>query len=397
MKLEDHKNWKTMKEDHEKNHEKKPMKFVDLNAQFRVIEDDIRAAIDRVLAHGQFIMGPEVGMLEEKLADYCGVKHAITAASGTDALLIALMARNIGPGDAIIAPPFTFVATAEVIQLLGATAVFVDVEEHTFNLDPSRLSDAVARIRRHAKLRLRGIIPVDLFGLPADYAAIQSIATENDLFVLSDAAQSFGGVRDGKKAGAFGDCAATSFFPAKPLGGYGDGGALFTNDDELAELARSIRMHGMGADPYDHVRTGITGRMDTLQAAVLLCKLKVFDSELAARRRIAATYTRELENIVTTPPIPCGCDSAWAQYTLRSAHRDALRAHLQTQNIPSAIYYPCPLHRQPVFNQADGTNSQMPIADKLSREVFSLPIHPYLTEDQQTEIITAVKSAVTSL
>lgn len=369
------------------------MKFVDLNAQFRAIENEIREAIERVLAHGQFIMGPEVRTLESELADYCGVKHAITAASGTDALLMALMAYRIGPGDAVIAPPFTFVATAEVVQLLGATTVFVDVDEDTFNINPARLAEAVARIRRHGKLRLRGIIPVDLFGLPADYDAIEAIAADNDLFVLADAAQSFGGVRNGRKAGAFGDLAATSFFPAKPLGCYGDGGALFTDDDALAELARSIRVHGMGANQYDHVRTGITGRMDTIQAAVLSCKLKVFDRELAARRRVADRYTRELAGVVKTPRLPRGCESAWAQYTVRSGARDRIRAHLQSKDIPTAVYYPRPLHRQPTFSEADGAGLSMPVSEMLAGQVFSLPIHPYLKKDDQMKIIDAVKSA----
>ena len=368
------------------------MKFVDLNAQFRAIENEIRAAIERVLEHGLFILGPEVRALEEELADYCGVKHAVTAASGTDALLMALMAWRIGPGDAVIVPPFTFVASAEVVQLLGATTVFVDVEEDTFNIDPECLAEAVARIRRQGKLRLRGVIPVDLFGLPADYDAIQVIAEEHDLFVLADAAQSFGGTRNGKKAGAFGDVAATSFFPAKPLGCYGDGGALFTDDDELAELARSIRVHGMGATQYDNVRTGITGRMDTIQAAVLSCKLKIFDRELAARRRVADIYTRELDGVVKTPQIPPNCESAWAQYTVRSADRDAIRAHLQSKGIPSAVYYPRPLHRQPAFSEADGLS--MPVSEMLAEQVFSLPIHPYLEKDDQMKVIDAVKSAV---
>ena len=370
------------------------MKFVDLNAQFRAIESEIRAAIERVLEHGLFILGPEVRALEEELADYCGVKHAVTAASGTDALLMALMAWRIGPGDAVIVPPFTFVASAEVVQLLGATTVFVDVEEDTFNIDPECLAEAVARIRRQGKLRLRGVIPVDLFGLPADYDAIQVIAEEHDLFVLADAAQSFGGTRNGKKAGAFGDVAATSFFPAKPLGCYGDGGALFTDDDELAELARSIRVHGMGATQYDNVRTGITGRMDTIQAAVLSCKLKIFDRELAARRRVADIYTRELDGVVKTPQIPSGCESAWAQYTVRSADRDAIRAHLQSKGIPSAVYYPRPLHRQPAFSEADGAGLSMPVSEMLAEQVFSLPIHPYLEKDDQMKVIDAVKSAV---
>ncbi|MGI9310955.1 MAG: DegT/DnrJ/EryC1/StrS family aminotransferase, partial [bacterium] len=292
------------------------IKFVDLNAQFAAIEDDVRAAIERVLQHGQFIMGPEVGALERELAEHCGVAHAIAAASGTDALLMALMAYRVGPGDAVIAPPFTFVATAEVIQLLGATTVFVDVDEADFNLSPARLAETIARVRRDGELNLRGVIPVDLFGLPANYDAINAIARDNDLFVLADAAQSFGGAFGGVKTGALGDISATSFFPAKPLGCYGDGGAVFTDDDRLAELVRSIRVHGMGADQYDNVRTGITGRLDTIQAAVLRCKLKVFERELAARREVATRYTRELDGVLTTPRVPPDRQSAWAQYTL---------------------------------------------------------------------------------
>ena len=372
------------------------MKFVDLGAQFRALEDDIRDAIERVLQHGQFIMGPEVRALEDELADYCGVAHAITAASGTDALLMALMAYEVGPGDAVIAPPFTFVATAEVIQLLGATTVFVDVEEDSFNIDPEQLAATIKRIQRRGKLRLRGVIPVDLFGLPANYDAITPLAEDNGLFVLADAAQSFGGAFNGKKTGALGDIAATSFFPAKPLGCYGDGGAVFTDDDDLAELARSIRVHGMGANRYDNVRTGITGRLDTIQAAILSCKLKVFNNELATRQRLADTYASALEGIVKTPRIPQGSQSAWAQYTVRApAHqRDKIRAHLKTQNIPTALYYPRPLHLQPTFNQADTAGIKMPTAEKLAHEVFSLPIHPYLSEDEQMKVIEAVKAAV---
>ena len=372
------------------------MKFVDLGAQFRALEDDIRDAIERVLQHGQFIMGPEVHALEDELADYCGVAHAITAASGTDALLMALMAYEVGPGDAVIAPPFTFVATAEVIQLLGATPVFVDVEEDSFNIDPEQLAATIERIQRRGKLRLRGVIPVDLFGLPANYDAITPLAEDNGLFVLADAAQSFGGAFNGKKTGALGDIAATSFFPAKPLGCYGDGGAVFTDDDNLAELARSIRVHGMGANRYDNVRTGITGRLDTIQAAILSCKLKVFDNELATRQRLADTYASALKGIVKTPRIPQGSQSAWAQYTVRApAHqRDKIRTHLKTQNIPTALYYPRPLHLQPTFNQADTAGIKMPTAEKLAHEVFSLPIHPYLSEDEQMKVIEAVKAAV---
>lgn len=370
------------------------MKFVDLHAQFAQLETEMRAAIERVLRHGQFIMGPEVFELESALAQYCGVKHAVSAASGTDALLMALMAKGVGRGDAIIVPPFTFVASAEVVQLLGATTVFVDVDAETFNLDASKLEDAIARINSRGECNLRGIIAVDLFGLPADYAAITPVAARHNLFVLSDAAQSFGAERDGMRAGACGDIAATSFFPAKPLGAYGDGGALFTNDDATAELARSIRMHGMGADRYDNVRTGITGRLDTLQAAVLLCKLQLFDREIEARRRIAETYTRALEGIVQTPRIPAGAKSAWAQYTLRSPARDAICAALRARNIPTALYYPRPLHQQRAFATADGAGVEMPVSEMLAREVFSLPVHPYLNEREQGEVIHAVKDAV---
>jgi len=376
------------------------VKLVDLNAQFRAIEDDIRAAIERVLQHGRFVMGPEVHALERELAEYCGVAHAVTAASGTDALLMALMAKRVGPGDAVIVPAFTFVASAEVIQLVGAAPVFADVDEDTFNLDPERLSEAARRVRDAGTLNLRGVMAVDLFGLPADYAAIDAVAGEHGLFVIADAAQSFGGALDGPhgrvRTGALGDLAATSFFPAKPLGCYGDGGALFTDDGRLADLARSIREHGMGAHRYEHLRTGICGRLDTIQAAVLRCKLKILDRELAARRRLAERYTRELEGVVEAPRIPPGYESAWAQYTVKTPaeRRDAVRAHLQNAGIPTAIYYPRPLHQQPAYRQADGAAASLPVAEQLSKEVFSLPIHPYLGDDEQTRVIEAVKAAV---
>lgn len=370
------------------------MKFVDLDAQFRTIEVEIRGAIDTVLEHGQFIMGPEVYALEEELAEYSGVEHVISTASGTDALLMTLMSYGIGPGDAVIAPPFTFVATAEVIQLLGATTVFVDVEESTFNIDIAQLEQTVARIRKEGKLRLKGIIPVDLFGLPADYEAISRIATDNELFVLADAAQSFGGAHDGRKVGSFGDVAATSFFPAKPLGCYGDGGAVFTNDAERAEVLRSIRFHGKGTTQYDNVRTGITGRLDTIQAAVLRCKLKLLDNEITARQRVADRYSAALGDVLNTPKIPEASQSAWAQYTLRAANRDDLRKALDQQGIPSAVYYPCPLHLQPAFADADGAGVTMPVSEMLSAEVFSLPMHPYLSEQDQDKIIATLKAAI---
>jgi len=380
------------------------MKFVDLNAQFCGIAGEVRAAIERVLRHGQFVMGPEVLALERALADYCGVAHAVSAASGTDALLMALLARGVGPGDAVVVPAFTFVAGAEVVRLAGAAPVFADVDADTFNLDPARLAAVAERVRSAGELRLRGVIAVDLFGLPADYEAIAAVAAAFDMFVLSDAAQSFGGginstggVGDTVKTGAFGEVAATSFFPAKPLGAYGDAGALFTDDAATATDARSIREHGMGADRYQHARVGITGRLDTLQAAVLLCKLKILDAELAARRRIAARYTRELDGVVGVPKTPPGYESAWAQYTVRAPadNRDAIRARLREAGIPTAVYYPIPLHRQPAYAAFAGAagDAAMPVAEQLAREVFSLPIHPYLGEDEVTQIIEAVTAA----
>jgi len=370
------------------------MKFVDLDAQFRTIESEIREAIDRVLEHGQFIMGPEVYAFEQELAEYCGVEHVISTSSGTDALLMSLMSYQVGPGDAVIAPPFTFVATAEVVQLLGATTVFVDVDEKTFNIDVNQLEDTVKRIRMQGKLKLKGIIPVDLFGLPADYQAIDQIAQDYELFVLADSAQSFGGSRDGRKVGAFGDTAATSFFPAKPLGCYGDGGAVFTNDAERAEILRSIRFHGKGKTQYDNVRTGITGRLDTIQAAILSCKLKILDQEIIARQSVADRYTKSLSKILSTPQIPFGCQTAWAQYTVRSAKRDKFRKQLEENQIPTAVYYPCPLHLQPAFSDADGAGVSMPVSEMLSKDVFSLPMHPYLSEEEQDRIIAALEEAV---
>ena len=370
------------------------MKFVDLDAQFRNLETEIREAIDQVLEHGQFIMGPEVYALEQELSEFCGIEHVISTSSGTDALLMALMSYQIGPGDAVIAPPFTFVATAEVIQLLGATTVFVDVQENTFNIDPDQLETTVRRIKQQGKLNLKGIIPVDLFGLPADYLAINRIAEEHGLFVLADCAQSFGGASGDRKVGAFGDVAATSFFPAKPLGCYGDGGAVFTRDEERAEILRSIRFHGKGKTQYDNVRTGITGRLDTLQAAILRCKLRILEQEILARQKIANRYTEALSGQLVTPNIPDGYQSAWAQYTVRSPDRDRLRKHLESKKIPTAVYYPCPLHMQPAFSDADGAGVSMPVSEKLSKEVFSLPIHPYLAEHEQDRIIAVLQEVL---
>ena len=368
------------------------MKFVDLDAQLEQIDGDIRTAIDRVLQHKQFIMGPEIAILEQELSDYCGASRVISAASGTDALMMALMAHGVGPGDGILAPPFTFVATAEVIQLLGATTVFVDVDEASFNIDPVLLDATIERVKAEGKVKLRGIIPVDLFGLPADYDAILPIAAKHGLFVLCDAAQSFGGRYKDQVIGNIGDISTTSFFPAKPLGCYGDGGAVFTNDQGIADIVESIRFHGKGVSQYENVRIGITGRMDTLQAAILSCKLKIFDQELEQRQAIAQRYTDGLGDYVRTPRIPEGSTSAWAVYTIRSRQRDEIKAALQEKSIPHAVYYPSPLHQQPAFQDAIGGGEPMPVSDRLAGEVISLPIHPYLDEKDQSAIIESIKS-----
>jgi len=370
------------------------MPFVDLKAQFNRLETDIRAAMDRVLAHGRFILGPEVNELEEKLADFAGVKHAVTCSSGTDALLLPLMAYGVGPGDAVFTTPFTFIATAEVISLAGATPVFVDIDPRTFNIDTQKLAEAVAETERAGKLRPRGIITVDLFGLPADYDPITTLAAEHGLFVLEDAAQSFGSVYKGKRVGQRGDVAATSFFPAKPLGCYGDGGAVFTDDAEMAEKLRSIRMHGQGANQYDNVRIGLNGRMDTIQAAILLVKLAVFPDELIARENNARQYTGLLEEAVTTPHVPENFQSAWAQYSILSDQREMIIKYLKEEGIPSAIYYPKPMHLQEAFGELGYKPGNFPVSEDVSRKILSLPMHPYLSPEDIEKIAGAVIRAL---
>ncbi len=367
--------------------------FVDLKAQFKHLEDDIRAGIDRVLEHGSFIMGPEVAELERELCEFAGVEHVVSCSSGTDALLMPLMAYGVGPGDAVFTSPFTFIATAEVIALLGATPVFVDIDPRTFNIDVEQLEQAVARVADEGKLKPRCIIPVDIFGLPADDDAIMAIAKRYDMTVIEDAAQSFGGTYNGKRAGSLGHVAATSFFPAKPLGCYGDGGAVLTNDAELADLMRSIRVHGKGSDKYDNVRVGINARLDTLQAAILLPKLRGFQQELDARQRVAERYTEHLHNVVVTPFVPDGYRSAWAQYSILSDKRDALQAALKEQGIPSVVYYPTPLHRQTAFKDRGLLCGDMSVSDDTSRRILSLPMHPYLDEETQATITSAVVAA----
>ncbi|MHB8772515.1 MAG: DegT/DnrJ/EryC1/StrS family aminotransferase [Syntrophales bacterium] len=410
------------------------MDFIDLAAQQRRISDKLNTSIARVLSHGQYINGPEVRELEQTLAAYVGVKHAVGCASGTDALLMALMALGIGPGDAVFVPPFTFVATAEPVSLLGATPVFVDIDPVTFNIDPAKLEEAIVactepgtreqqplsagmqaiqaafpdrRIidrrrggRRYgdriasASLRPRAVIPVDLFGLPADYDAIAAVAGRHDLTLIEDAAQSFGGRYKQRMSCAFGAIACTSFFPAKPLGCYGDGGMCFTDDAGLDSILRSIRVHGQGSDKYENIRIGINGRLDTLQAAILLAKFTLFPEEIELRQEVAKRYDALLAGAVTTPVIPAGCLSAWAQYSVLArdeAERTAMTARLKAEGIPTAIYYPKPLHRQQAFASLGHRPGSFPVSDDCASRIFSLPMHPYLGAQEQQRIAEVLK------
>jgi dTDP-4-amino-4,6-dideoxygalactose transaminase len=372
-----------------------PIPFIDVAAQRRHLGTRVDDAVARVLAHCQFVMGPEVRTFETDLAAFCGARHAITCASGTDALLLVLMAKGIGPGDAVFCPAFTFCATAEVVVLMGATPVFVDVDETTFNIDAASLARAVTTARRHG-LKPKAVIPVDLFGLPADYDAIAALVDAENMFVLDDAAQAFGATYKGRKVGKLAPVTATSFFPAKPLGCYGDGGAVLTDDDELAELIKSVRVHGEGADKYDNVRIGLTARLDTIQAAVLIEKLKIFPSEIAARDRSARRYAGMLGNIAVVPRVPGGSTSVWAQYTIRveRGRRAALAAALKADGIPTAIYYVKPLHRQQAYARFPIADGGVPVSDRLCEEVISLPMHAYLDEPTQDRIVDAVRRAL---
>jgi len=370
-----------------------PIPFIDLQAQRRRIDEAVRTAIDKVLKHGQFILGPEVERLEDELAAYCGVEHAIGCSSGTDALVLALMALDVKPGDAVFVPSFTFAATAEAVALLGATPVFIDCHERTFNMDAASLEAAIAAVKKQQKLRPAGAIPVDLFGQPADYDAIEPVLRRNGMWMITDAAQSFGATYKGRRVGSIGILATTSFFPAKPLGCYGDGGAVFTNDAQLAAVIRSLLMHGKGADKYDNVRIGINGRLDTLQAAILLEKLRIFDDELVARGKIAARYSEKLQHIARVPILIEGATSAWAQYTVMLDRRDSVASQLNSQGIPTAIYYPKPLHQQTAYKSFPCAPGGLPVSERIANDVLSLPMHPYLDEVTQDRIVQAMISA----
>ena len=372
-----------------------PIPFIDVGAQRRRLGRAIDDAIARVTEHCQFIQGPEVAEFEARLAEFCGARHAVGCASGTDALMLVLMARGIGPGDAVICPAFTFCATAEVVVLLGATPVFADVDADTFNLDAASVKRAAATAKRHG-LTPKALIPVDLFGLPADYDALLAVAKEEGLYVLDDAAQGFGATYKGRKLGVIAPATSTSFFPAKPLGCYGDGGAVLTDDAGLVEVLKSLRVHGQGTDKYDNVRIGMTSRLDTMQAAVLIEKLKIFADEIEARDRAARRYADGLKDVCIVPVVPEGMTSVWAQYTirLRPGVRDDLAVKLKAQGVPTAIYYPKPLHRLEAYKRFPVADNGIPTTDQLAEEVISLPMHAYLDAATQDRVIEAVRAAL---
>ena len=367
--------------------------FIDVASQRRRLGPAVDGAVARVLAHCQFINGPEVTALEAALVDFCGAKHVVTCASGTDALVMVLMAKGVGRGDAVLCPSFTFCATGEAVALAGATPVFVDVDEATFNIDAASLKRGIATAKRLG-LKPRGVIPVDLFGQSADHDEVFAIAVAEGMFVLDDAAQAFGASYKGRRLGGMGVITATSFFPAKPLGCYGDGGAIFTDDEKFAEVLRSVRVHGQGSDKYDNVRLGLTGRLDTIQAAVLIEKLKIFDDEIAVRNRLAERYAQGLANVVTVPRLASGHTSVWAQYTIRlpkGTDRDAFAAALKAQGVPTAIYYPKSMHQQTAYKAYPVADGGLPVSERLSADVISLPMHAYLDEASQDRIIQAVR------
>ena len=363
------------------------MQFIDLAAQYRHLKTRIDHRIQKVLDHGRYIMGPEVKELEKKLADYVGVKHAITCANGTDALTLALMVLNIGEGDAVLVPTFTFFASAESVAFANATPVFVDSDADTFNICPLDLEKRIQTVLAEGKLNLKAIMAVDLFGLPANYPEIKKIADKYSLKIIEDAAQGFGGEINGQRTGSFGDIATTSFFPAKPLGCYGDGGAIFTNNDEYAELIKSYRVHGKGQDKYDNVRIGMNSRLDTIQAAILLEKLAEFPQELINRNKAAKEYEQKLSKKFNTPRVPHGYVSAWAQYTVVSENREQHMVLLKKQDVPSVIYYGTCMHQQTAFKMLNYKEGDFPTAEKLANSVFSLPMHPYMVEEDQQSVV----------
>jgi dTDP-4-amino-4,6-dideoxygalactose transaminase len=371
------------------------MEFIDLKTQQARIKDKLDARIQAVLAHGNYIMGPEVRELEAGLSAFCGAKHSLTCANGTDALHLALLALGATAGDAVFCPSFTFAATAEIVPHVGATPVFVDVDPSTFNICAESLKRAIVHARELG-LRPAGVIPVDLFGLAADYDVIEMIARETGMWIIGDSAQGFGANYHGRITGSIGDIATTSFFPAKPLGCYGDGGAVFTNNDELAALIGSLRVHGKGTDKYDNVRIGVNSRLDTLQAAILLEKLAIYADEIEARQVVAARYSNALKDAFAVPEVPAGLQSVWAQYTLRaksSDERAAAMARLKDKGVPSVVYYPLPLHQQTAYSKYPTDPQGLSVSVQHAQTVFSLPMHPYLDAATQDVVIGALLEA----
>ncbi|APH72395.1 DegT/DnrJ/EryC1/StrS family aminotransferase [Aquibium oceanicum] len=367
------------------------MQFIDLAAQRERLGERLPRAINRVVESGAYIFGPEVAAFEARMAQYIGTKHAIGCANGTDALLIPLMAAGIGEGDAVFVPSFTFAATAEVVALAGAEPVFVDVNAGDYNISIDSLEAAIGFIRDEGRLRPRAIIPVDLFGQAADYAAIEAIAAREGLMVLEDAAQSIGGTAGSRKCGSYGNVAGTSFYPAKPLGCYGDGGAMFTNDDDMAEVLRSLAFHGKGKTQYDNVRVGLNSRLDTIQAAVLIEKLDILEEEMEARQVVAKGYVDGLAGVVRVPDLVAGTRSAWAQFAIETRRRDELKAHLAKKGIPSVIYYPKPLHAQEAYRDYPVAPGGLPVSETLPGQILCLPMHPYLQPDAVDQIVSAVR------
>ncbi|MGB3899929.1 MAG: DegT/DnrJ/EryC1/StrS aminotransferase family protein [Mesorhizobium sp.] len=372
------------------------MQFIDLGAQRAKIHDRLKAAVERVLEGGRYILGPEVAEFEQKLATYAGVEHVVACANGTDALLLPLYASGIGPGDAVFVPSFTFAATAEVVALAKAEPVFVDVDASTYNIDIASLEAAIAMVKKEGRLKPKAIIPVDLFGLAADYDAIMAIAKRENLLVIEDAAQSMGGSADGTMCGAFGHVAGTSFYPAKPLGCYGDGGAMFTNDAALADKLRSFAFHGKGETQYDNVHVGINSRLDTLQAAILIEKLAILEEEMVARQKVAGRYAEGLSDVVKAASNLGHGRSAWAQYAIETPKRDGLKAHLQEKGIPSVIYYVKPLHQQVAYERYPRTPTGLKVSEELPKRILCLPMHPYLSEADQDRVIETIRNYVGS-
>lgn len=372
--------------------------FIDLKAQRRHLGEKLNNAILSAVDEGNYIMGPQVAAFERNMEAFSEVRHAISCANGTDAIGLCLMAMNVRPGDAVVVPSFTFASTAEAVAWRGATPIFVDIDPVSYNICPTGLELALIEAKKHS-LRPVGVIAVDLFGQPADYDPIESFCEANGLWLIADSAQGYGSIYKGRKSGSIGTMATTSFFPAKPLGCYGDGGAVFTADDELADVVRSLRVHGKGSDKYDNIRIGVNSRLDTLQAAILIEKLAIYEDEIAARQIVAARYEAALSNVVATPQIMAQCRSVWAQYTVRVApeKRQAIIDSLKVKGVPTAVYYPRPLHQQTAYSKFPSAGSRLPISEAVCNEVLSLPMHPYIEESTQSFICEAVLDTITSV